>query len=244
VRDDTLLQESSRLIRRPVRAACIDLDGTLLDTIPDLAAAANAMLVALKLAPLPQERIRRFVGKGVEVLIDRTLDAAGGLAAAGDPATGEAARVHFYSAYRELNGSEARTYPGVVQGLQRLRDLGITLACVTNKPDEFAVPLLQRCGLDAYFDFVIGGDTLPFKKPHPGQLLEACRRWSLDPAQVLAVGDSVNDAEAARAAGMPVYLVPYGYNEGRDVHDADVDGIVSSLSELPSLIQGLNASVS
>lgn len=244
MRDDTPLQESSRLIRRPVRAACIDLDGTLLDTIPDLAAAANAMLVALKLAPLPQERIRRFVGKGVEVLIDRTLDAAGGLSAAGDPATGEAARVHFYSAYRELNGSEARTYPGVVQGLQGLRDLGITLACVTNKPDEFAVPLLQRCGLDAYFDFVIGGDTLPFKKPHPGQLLEACRRWSLDPAQVLAVGDSVNDAEAARAAGMPVYLVPYGYNEGRDVRDADVNGIVSSLSELPSLIQGLNASVS
>ncbi len=241
---DSPLQESSRLTRRPVRAACIDLDGTLLDTIPDLAAAANAMLVALKLTPLPEERIRRFVGKGVEVLIDRTLDAAGGLAAAGGPATGEAARVHFYSAYRELNGSEARTYPGVVQGLRGLRDLGITLACVTNKPDEFAVPLLQRCGLDAYFDFVIGGDTLPFKKPHPGQLLEACRRWSLEPAQVLAVGDSVNDAEAARSAGMPVYLVPYGYNEGRDVHDADVDGIVSSLSELPSLIQGLNARVS
>lgn len=244
MRGDYPLQESSRLTRRPVRAACIDLDGTLLDTIPDLAAAANAMLVALKLAPLPEERIRRFVGKGVEVLIDRTLDAAGGLAAAGGPATGEAARVHFYSAYRELNGSEARTYPGVVQGLQGLRDLGITLACVTNKPDEFAVPLLQRCGLNAYFDFVIGGDTLPFKKPHPGQLLEACRRWSLEPAQVLAVGDSVNDAEAARAAGMPVYLVPYGYNEGRDVHGADVDGIVSSLSELPSLIQGLNARVS
>ncbi|MEO6270954.1 MAG: phosphoglycolate phosphatase [Lautropia sp.] len=244
MRDDPALQESSRLTRLPVRAACIDLDGTLLDTIPDLAAAANAMLVALKLAPLPQERIRRFVGKGVEVLIDRTLAAAGGLAAADGPATGETARVHFYSAYRELNGSEARTYPGVVQGLQGLRDLGITLACVTNKPDEFAVPLLQRCGLDAYFDFVIGGDTLPFKKPHPGQLLEACRRWSLDPAQVLVVGDSVNDADAARAAGMPVYLVPYGYNEGRNVRDADVDGIVSSLSELPSLIQGLNASVS
>lgn len=241
---DSPLQESSRLTRRPVRAACIDLDGTLLDTIPDLAAAANAMLVALKLTPLPEERIRRFVGKGVEVLIDRTLDAAGGLAAAGGPATGKAARVHFYSAYRKLNGSEARTYQGVVQGLQGLRDLGITLACVTNKPDEFAAPLLQRCGLDSYFDFVIGGDTLPFKKPHPGQLLEACRRWSLDPSQVLAVGDSVNDAEAARAAGMPVYLVPYGYNEGRDVHDADVDGIVSSLSELPSLIQGLNARVS
>jgi phosphoglycolate phosphatase len=122
--------------------------------------------------------------------------------------------------------------------------MGLKLACITNKPDEFVTPLLQRFGIDGFFDFAIGGDTLPFKKPHPGQLLEACRRWALEPMQVLAVGDSVNDAQAARAAGMPVYLVPYGYNEGRSVHDADVDGIVSSLSELPSLIQGQNARAS
>ena len=227
-----------------IRAVCIDLDGTLLDTIPDLAAAANRMLADLKLAPLPVERIRQFVGKGAEVLIERTLKAAGFAAALpGEPAW-EEARARFYADYRSLNGSQAELYDGVMDGLNGLRDLGLKLACVTNKPGEFIDPLLQRFGLDRYFDFSIAGDTLPVKKPHPGQLLEACRRWALKPAHVLAVGDSVNDAEAARAAGMPVYLVPYGYNEGNCVHGADVDGIVSSLAELASLIQSLNARVS
>lgn len=226
-----------------VDAVCIDLDGTLLDTIPDLAAAANAMLADLEIAPLPEEMIRRFVGKGVEVLIQRTLDAAGLPALPGEPDY-EAARTRFYVSYRRLNGSRAGIYDGVREGLDGLRALGLKLACVTNKPTEFVGPLLQRFEIEACFDFAIGGDALPFKKPHPGQLLEACRRWGLAPARVLAVGDSSNDAQAARAAGMPVYLVPYGYNEGRSVYSADVDGIVSSLSELPSLIQGQNARVS
>jgi phosphoglycolate phosphatase len=220
-----------------VDAACIDLDGTLLDTIPDLAAAANAMLGDLDMAPLPQEDIRRFVGKGAEVLIQRTLAAAGAPSLPGDPRY-EAARVRFYANYRRLNGSAAVIYDGVRDGLEGLAGLGLKLACVTNKPVEFIAPLLQRFDLEGFFDFAIGGDTLPFKKPHPGQLLEACRRWSLPPAHVLAVGDSINDAEAARAAGMPVYLVPYGYNEGRPVEAADVDGIVSSLAELPGLMRG------
>lgn len=226
-----------------IRAVCIDLDGTLLDTIPDLADAANRMLADLALAPLPEDRIRRFVGKGAEVLIQRTLEAAGIDAPPDGPVHG-AARAHFYANYRRCNGSRAEVYEGVMQGLRDLREMGLKLACVTNKPGEFVGPLLQRFGIEGFFDFAIGGDTLPFKKPHPGQLLESCRRWALEPSQVLAVGDSVNDAQAARAAGMRVYLVPYGYNEGRSVRDADVDGIVSSLSELPSLIQGQNARLS
>lgn len=225
-----------------IEAVCIDLDGTLLDTIPDLAAAANAMLVDLRIAPLPVAHIREFVGKGAEVLIQRTLEAAEVVPAYGLPDY-EAARARFYENYRLLNGVQAALYPGVLEGLEGLCALGLKLACVTNKPMEFVPPLLQRFALTQYFDFSIAGDTLPFKKPHPAQLLEACRRWSLDPARVMAVGDSLNDAQAARAAGMPVFLVPYGYNEGRSVYDADADGIVSSLSELPSLIQGQNARV-
>ena len=221
-----------------VEAVCIDLDGTLLDTIPDLAEAANAMLRDLDVAPLPLESIRRFVGKGAEVLIQRTLDAAGVAAPPGDHGY-ETARSRFFANYRRLNGSAAAIYDGVRDGLDGLAALDLKLACVTNKPFEFIAPLLQRFDIERYFDFAIGGDSLPFKKPHPGQLIEACRRWSLPPSRVLAVGDSINDAEAARAAGMPVYLVPYGYNEGRSVESADVDGIVASLSELPSLIQGL-----
>jgi len=223
-----------------VDAVCIDLDGTLLDTLPDLAAAANAMLAAEGIAPLPLEQIRRFVGKGAEVLIQRTLAAAGVAALPGQPAY-EASRDRFYVSYRGLNGTRSTIYDGVLAGLDGLRDLGLRLACVTNKPTEFVEPLLQRFALEGYFDFAISGDTLPFKKPHPGQLLEACRRWGLPPARVLAVGDSINDAEAARAAGMKVYLVPYGYNEGRAVEAADVDGIVDSISDLPRLIERPNA---
>jgi phosphoglycolate phosphatase len=233
-----------------IRAVCIDLDGTLLDTIPDLAAAANAMLQALGHAPLPLEQVREFVGKGADVLIARMLHAAGAADASILPGPDgvarevpAAAREHFYASYRRLNGSAARLYDGVLEGVRGLRALGLRLACVTNKPGEFIAPLLASFGLEGDFDFSIAGDTLPVRKPHPGQLLEACRRWSLPPASVLAVGDSSNDAQAARAAGMPVYLVPYGYNEGRSVHEADVDGIVGSLSELPGLIQGLNARV-
>ena len=225
-----------------IRAVCIDLDGTLLDTIPDLAAGANRMLADLALAPLPLEQIRQFVGKGAEVLIERTLRAAGATALPGEPAY-EEAKARFYANYRQLNGLQAEIYDGVREGLDGLRQLGLKLACVTNKPEEFVGPLLQRFGLQAYFDFAIGGDTLPFKKPHPGQLLEACRRWSLEPARVVAMGDSINDAEAARAAGMRVFLVPYGYNEGNSIQGADVDGIVSSLSELPNLIRSQNARV-
>jgi phosphoglycolate phosphatase len=223
-----------------IEAVCIDLDGTLLDTIPDLADAANRMLAQVDLAQLPEERIREFVGKGAEVLIQRTLAAAGAPALPGD-ADYERARAHFYENYRRHNGARAALYTGVTEGLAGMRELGLKLACVTNKPFEFIAPLLERFQLAESFDFAIGGDTLAFKKPHPGQLLEACRRWGLAPAQVMAVGDSLNDAQAARAAGMRVYLVPYGYNEGRSVHDADVDGIVSSLSELPRVIQGHNA---
>ncbi|HZH07356.1 MAG TPA: phosphoglycolate phosphatase [Lautropia sp.] len=223
-----------------VDAVCIDLDGTLLDTIPDIAAAANAMLADQGIAPLPVDRIRTFVGKGAEVLIERTLAAAGVAAVPGE-AGYEVPRDRFYMHYRQLNGSHAVLYDGVVDGLVGLTGLGLRLACVTNKPAEFVAPLLQRFSLERYFDFVIGGDTLPFKKPHPGQLLEACRRWTLPPAHVLAVGDSINDAQAARAAGMRVYLVPYGYNEGAAVEAMDVDGIVGSISELTSLIQGPNA---
>jgi phosphoglycolate phosphatase len=226
-----------------IAAVCIDLDGTLLDTIPDLAAAANAMLADRGLAPLPIDRLRTFVGKGAEVLIQRTLAAADVPAPAADPLF-QASRESFFASYRRLNGSQSVAYDGVMEGLDGLRRLGLRLACVTNKPVEFTTPLLAQFRLDEYFDFAIGGDTLPFKKPHPAQLLEACRRWSLPPTQVLLVGDSINDAQAARAAGMPVYLVPYGYNEGRSPEAADVDGIVSSISDLPSLIEGLNAHAS
>lgn len=218
-----------------IRAVCIDLDGTLLDTAPDLAAAANAMLADFGLAPLDVAAISRLVGKGADVLITRTLAAAGrpGQASEGRFAI---AKARFLAHYQRLNGEAARVYDGVPDGLERLTTLGLELACITNKPEAFVAPLLERFQLAHYFDFTIGGDTLPVRKPDPGQFLEACRRWQLAPGAVLAVGDSVNDALAARAAGMPVCLVPYGYNEGQAVAEVDADAIVPTLADLAAWI--------
>ncbi len=231
------------MLREPVfpahriAAACIDLDGTLLDTIPDLAAAANAMLVDLGRDALPEASIRSFVGKGAEVLVRRTLAASGLRADDGFPE----ARDRFFANYRALNGRHARAFDGVLEGLASLRRQQIALACVTNKPYEFVEPLLRQTALLDYFAFSIGGDSLPTKKPDPGQLLEACRRFGLAPAAVVAVGDSVNDALAARAAGMPIVLVPYGYNEGEPVDALPCDGIVGSLLELARAIEAHHA---
>lgn len=208
-----------------IRSVTLDLDGTLLDTLDDLAAASNAMLAELGLPPCSLAEIGRFVGKGMAVLVERCLGrdtppTAAGLAAGIDA---------FQRHYARLNGQTARLYPGVIEGLDALRAHGLPLAVVTNKPAAFTVPLLERTGLAAYFAAVVSGDTLPYKKPRPEPILHACALLGTAPAQNLHVGDSLNDIAAARAAGCPVLCVPYGYNEGRPVDSADCDALVSSL---------------
>ncbi len=219
-----------------VRALCFDLDGTLLDTIPDLAAAANDMLVDLGLAPRPVDEVGTYVGKGADRLILRMLEAAGQPTEEGSDAFVQA-RKRFHVHYRHCNGKEARLYPGVASGLKRMADIGLPMACVTNKPQEYIQPLLLHFHLRQYFDFFIGGDTLPTKKPDPGPLLEAAHRWYLAPGQVLMVGDSLNDAQAARAARMPVVMLPYGYNEGRPLDSVDADATVEDLDQLATWLE-------
>lgn len=205
----------------------LDLDGTLLDTIADLAAGCNAMLVELGRAPRSQAEIHSFVGKGMAVLVERCLSD-GALPAPALLADGIAV---FQKHYTALNGSATRIYPGVVEGLDALRALGLPLAVVTNKPAAFTAPLLARMGLHTYFAAVVSGDTLPYKKPRPEPILHACALLGSQPAANLHIGDSANDIDAARAAGSPVLCVPYGYNEGRPVDSADCDALVSSLVE-------------
>ncbi|MBI2509114.1 MAG: phosphoglycolate phosphatase [Betaproteobacteria bacterium] len=213
----------------------IDLDGTLADTIPDLAAAANLMLRELGRPGLDEGMVRNFVGKGIAKLVERALAGS----ADGRVPEQELARAlpMFERCYDEVNGRYTTLYPGVTEGLQALQDMRMPLACVTNKSARFTLPLLEHLGLAPYFAEVIAGDTLPRRKPDPAQLLHACRKFGIAPREMLMIGDSVNDAQAARAAGCPVFCVPYGYNEGQDVRSLEVDAIVPSLIAATRLIR-------
>jgi phosphoglycolate phosphatase len=218
-----------------VKAVMIDLDGTLLDTIPDLAAAANMMLVELGRPALDESLIRTFVGKGIPRLVERSLT--GSLDGAADSGLFESALPIYERCYAAVNGKHTVLYPGVIAGLERMREQGFPLACVTNKSDRFTRPLLECMKLSDFFSLVVAGDTLPKKKPDPQQLLHACSNFGIDAGTMLMIGDSLNDALAARAAGCPVFCVPYGYNEGQDVRGLDIDAIVESLFEATRLIQ-------
>lgn len=218
-----------------VKAVMIDLDGTLADTIPDLAAAANRMLRELGRPALDEGMIRTFVGKGIAKLVERALAGSVDGRATGE----ELARALpvFERCYDEVNGRYTTIYPGVTEGLRALQEIRMPLACVTNKSTRFTIPLLEHLKLAPYFAEVVAGDTLPQRKPDPAPLLHACRKFGIAPREMLMIGDSVNDAQAARAAGCPVFCVPYGYNEGRDVRSLDVDAIVPSLIAATRLIR-------
>jgi len=218
-----------------VKAVIIDLDGTLADSIPDLAAAANMMLRELGRPDLPEALIRTFVGKGIPKLVERVL--AGSLEGGVAEAAFRAALPVFERCYAAVNGRHTVLFPGVAEALEALRAAELPLACVTNKAERFTTPLLEQLGIARYFSQVIAGDTLSRQKPDPAPLLHACRGFGIAPPEMLMIGDSVNDAQAARAAGCPVFCVTYGYNEGRDVRELDVDAIVSSLIEATRLIQ-------
>lgn len=221
-----------------IRAAIVDLDGTMLDTVPDFHVAINHMRAEQGLGPVEASTIAILVGKGSEHLIRSVLTLDFDLATVEQrfPAAMDAYQRH----YLEINGKHSNLYPGVIEGLNAMQAQGLRLACVTNKPAAFARPLLQQKQLDGYFEVVYGGDCLPRKKPDPMPLLQVCKDFGLAPSQVVAFGDSSNDAEAARAAGCFVLTVPYGYNHGRAIHETDSDGIVDTLLEAANLIRSHN----
>ena len=217
-----------------VKAVMIDLDGTMLDTVADLAVAVNMMLKELGQAALAEDQVRNFVGKGIPNLVKRAL--ARDLHAEADAALFETALPLYLDCYEQANGRHTVMYPGVREGLDEMRRAGFPLACVTNKSERFTLPLLRQMQLADYFSVVVAGDTLPKKKPDPLPLTHACERLSIHPRDMLMIGDSLNDTLAARAAGCPVFCVPYGYNEGMAVRDLDVDAIVETLFEASKLI--------
>lgn len=219
----------------PVKAVAIDLDGTMLDTIEDLALAVNKTLDDLSLPTLELDLVRTFVGKGLANLVERSLRASRGR----EPEPELLAKVlPVYEAnYDRINGQTTTIYPGVREGLDALAAAGFPLACITNKSKRFTGPLLERIGFARYFSLVLSGDSLPRKKPDPLPLTHTAEHFGIAPCDMLMIGDSINDAQAARAAGCPIFCVTYGYNEGADVRSLDVDAIVPTLDEAYRLIQ-------
>lgn len=218
-----------------VKIVLIDLDGTLIHTAPDLADAANRMLIELGLPARNEAAVANWIGNGVSRLVKRALT--GSMDAEPDPALYAKAYPLFLKHYGERVAARSRPFPGVVDGLQQLRAAGYRLACITNKAEAFTVPLLKALNLYSYFELVISGDSLPRKKPDPLPLLHACQHFGIRPEHGLLVGDSRNDTQAARAAGMPVICVTYGYNRGEDVRELQPEAVIDSLTELPSHIR-------
>jgi phosphoglycolate phosphatase len=214
-----------------LRSAIVDLDGTLVDSAADLHAALAAALADLGRADVGLDFVARTIGKGAEHLVASAL-----AEVAAQPALLDAALAHFQRHYAAVNGRFSTVYDGVVEGLHGLRQRGLKLACLTNKPDAFVLPLLVCKGLDGHFDAAFGGDRFARRKPDPLPLLQTCVALGTPPAATLVIGDSSNDAAAARAAGCPVVLVSYGYNHGRPVADVDADAIVDRLVEICALL--------
>ena len=218
-----------------VRMVMIDLDGTLINTAPDLALAANLMLEELGMEKHPLKKIESWIGNGVATLVKRALT--GEYDGKPDAELFDRGYALFLKHYGEHVSDDSLPYPGVVEGLDKLKAAGFRLACITNKAEAFTIPLLKNLGLHDYFELIISGDTLPKKKPDPLPLLHACEHFGITPDHGLLVGDSDNDTQAAQNAGMPVIVVPYGYNKGMDVSTLGAVAVIDSLAQLDQHIE-------
>lgn len=214
-----------------------DLDGTLINSAPEITLAANQMLADLNLPTLPPAQIAHYIGEGAQVLIKRCLT--GELYAEPEVAFYEQAQALFFNHYAKV-ADNSQPYDGVLAGLQRVWRSGFKLACVTNKPEKFTLPLLAQSGLADFFDCVVSGDSLAKKKPDPMQLHHICQKLNVPEYEAMLVGDSITDITAAHAAGCFIITVPYGYNQGKPIDESLVDATINDLTELPSLINLIN----
>ena len=221
------------MLNKP-KMVLIDVDGTLVDSVPDLAYCVDEMMRQVGRAPHGEDRGRDWVGNGVERLVRRAL--VGQLE--GEPSEEEFSRAYplFLELYRENTARRSHLYPGVREGLDYLKTRGYRLGCVTNKAARFTVPLLKAMGIHDEFGVIVSGDTLPVKKPDPGPLLHAAAHFGIEAAESLMLGDSRSDVTAARAAGFQVVCMSYGYNHGEDIRDYAPDAVIDSMAELSSLI--------
>ena len=223
-------------------AAIIDLDGTMVDTMGDFVVAINLMLRDMGYDLVDRAVVALRVGKGSKNLVNSVLDHAAIQSIRAQKAPEKTVNLDpalglYQQHYRSINGQHARVYPGVMEGLQALQKNGLKLACLTNKPSAFARELLKLKQLDGFFSHLFGGDSFERKKPDPLPVLETCKALGTSPARTVMVGDSSNDAQAARAAGCPVLLVTYGYNHGEPIRSVDADGYIDSLEDVTARLQ-------
>ena len=212
----------------------IDVDGTLVDSVPDLAYCVDETMRRLGRPAHGEAKVRNWVGNGVERLVRRALT--GQLDGEPDEADFDAAYPVFVELYAENTSRRSRLYPGVREGLDYLASRGYPLGCVTNKAARFTLPLLRDLGVYDAFGIVVSGDTLPVKKPDPGPLLYAARHFGVAPQDALMVGDSKSDVAAARAAGFQIVCMSYGYNHGEDIRAYAPDAVIDSMAELAGLV--------
>lgn len=217
-----------------------DLDGTLVDSLPDLVLAVNAAMADYGRPPVGRERVAPWVGRGSRVLLQAALDHHGIDTAASD-FDFEKAFERFMVHYGEHLLGQTRLYDGVADTLAALSARGLKLAVCTNKPSRFVAPLLKALQVDQYFAALLGGDSLPERKPHPEPLLHLARQFDAGIGECLMVGDSRHDVEAARAAGMAVVALSYGYGGPADFAAAPPDAVFASMHELPSWLDRCTA---
>jgi len=213
----------------------IDVDGTLVDSVPDLAYCVDEMMKQLGMPIRGEAKVRNWVGNGVERLVRRAL--IDNLDGEPDDALFNKAYPIYLDLYAENTSKRSVLYPGVAEGLAYLKRAGYKLGCVTNKAAQFTIPLLKDLGIHDSFDIVVSGDTLPVKKPDPGPLLHVAAHFGVSPARSTMIGDSVSDVKAARAAGFQIICMSYGYNHGVDIREAKPDAVIDSMAELEGLLE-------
>ncbi len=222
------------MLKKP-QMVLIDVDGTLVDSVPDLLYCVNEMLKQLGMPAHTEASVRQWIGNGVERLTRRAL--IGQLDGEPDDALFERAYPIFLELYKENTSKRSCLYPGVVEGLDYLQRVGYKLGCVTNKAEQFTHPLLKDLGVFERFAIVISGDTLEKKKPDPMPLLHVAEHFGVAPGDALMLGDSVSDVKAARAAGFQIVCMSYGYNHGVDIREANPDAVIDSMAELEGLLE-------
>jgi phosphoglycolate phosphatase len=215
----------------PAKVLLLDLDGTLLDTVGDITTAVNRMRAAFGFGPLETVAVRNMVGRGIANLVSQAMKSAVGELGA---SSSKVAVAQFEKQYESCLTETSHAFPGVFEGLELMKERGFRLACVTNKAERFTLPLLEKTGLAPYFELVVSGDSLAEKKPHPLPIQHAAKHFGVEIAEVVMIGDSMHDAAAARAAGCPVFIVPYGYNEGQELRGLDCDAFID---DLPSALK-------